>query len=70
MKFNTPLESLKVEFHSEAYNIFNHTHLYLPGSGLGGTLSTPTQLKQPHDRRPDYKHLRAAHPPIRLKLIY
>jgi Carboxypeptidase regulatory-like domain/TonB dependent receptor/TonB-dependent Receptor Plug Domain len=46
-KFDTPLESLKVEFRSEAYNVFNHTNLYLPGSGLGGTLSTPTQLNSP-----------------------
>jgi Carboxypeptidase regulatory-like domain/TonB dependent receptor/TonB-dependent Receptor Plug Domain len=46
-KFNTPMESLKVEFRTEAYNIFNHTNLYLPGSGLGGTLSTPTQLNSP-----------------------
>jgi hypothetical protein len=46
-KFDTPLESLKVEFRSEAYNVFNHTNLYLPGSGLGGTLSTPTQLNNP-----------------------
>jgi len=46
-KFNTPLESLKVEFRTEAYNIFNHTNLYLPGSGLGGTLSTPTALNSP-----------------------
>lgn len=37
-KFNTPLESLKVEFRTELYNIFNHTNLYLPSSGLGGTL--------------------------------
>jgi hypothetical protein len=42
-KFNTPIESLKVEFRSEAYNIFNHTNLYLPGSSLGGTLgNSPT----------------------------
>jgi hypothetical protein len=46
-KFSTPIESLKVEFRTEAYNIFNHTNLYLPGSGLGGTLSTPTQLNSP-----------------------
>jgi len=39
--FNTPMESLKVQFRTEAYNIFNHTNLYLPASGLGGTLSTP-----------------------------
>jgi hypothetical protein len=46
-KFNTPLESLKVEFRAEANNAFNHTNLYLPGSGLSGTLSTPTQLNNP-----------------------
>jgi outer membrane receptor protein involved in Fe transport len=46
-KFSTPLESLKVEFRAEAYNIFNHTNLYLPGSGLSGTLSSPTQLNNP-----------------------
>ena len=39
-KFSAPLESLKVEFRTEFYNIFNHTNLYLPGSGLGGTLQT------------------------------
>ncbi len=37
-KFSTPLESLKVEFRTEFYNIFNHTNFYLPGGGLGGTL--------------------------------
>ncbi len=37
-KFSTPVESLKVEFRAEFYNIFNHTNLYLPSSGLGGTL--------------------------------
>ena len=37
-KFSTPVESLKVEFRTEFYNVFNHTNLYLPGSGLGGTL--------------------------------
>ena len=42
-KFNTPVESLKVEFRAESYNLFNHTNLYLPGSGLGGTLgAAPT----------------------------
>jgi hypothetical protein len=46
-KFNTPLDSLKVEFRTEAYNIFNHTNFYLPASALGGTLSTPTQLNSP-----------------------
>ncbi len=37
-KFSTPVESLKVEFRAEFYNVFNHTNLYLPSSGLGGTL--------------------------------
>ncbi|GGA69648.1 hypothetical protein GCM10011507_21480 [Edaphobacter acidisoli] len=39
-KFNTPIERLKVEFRSEFYNLFNHTNLYLPSSGLGGTLQS------------------------------
>jgi hypothetical protein len=37
-KFSTPVENLKVEFRAEFYNVFNHTNLYLPSSGLGGTL--------------------------------
>jgi hypothetical protein len=42
-KFTTPVERVKVEFRTEFYNIFNHTNLYLPSSGLGGTLGgTPT----------------------------
>jgi hypothetical protein len=39
-KFSTPIEGLKVEFRSEFYNLFNHTNLYLPSSGLGGTLQS------------------------------
>ncbi|RRA48148.1 TonB-dependent receptor [Acidipila sp. EB88] len=39
-KFDTPIEGVKVEFRSELYNLFNHTNLYLPSSGLGGTLSS------------------------------
>jgi len=38
-KFTTPIESLKVEFRTEFYNIFNHTNLYLPGS-ISGTQGT------------------------------
>jgi hypothetical protein len=38
-KFATPVESLKVEFRTEFYNIFNHTNYYLPG-GITGTQST------------------------------
>jgi hypothetical protein len=42
-RFDTPIEGLKVEFRSELYNVFNHTNLYLPSSGLGGTLGgSPT----------------------------
>ncbi|MCU1324101.1 MAG: TonB-dependent receptor plug [Acidobacteriaceae bacterium] len=42
-KFSTPVESLKVEFRAESYNLFNHTNLYLPAGGLGGTLgAAPT----------------------------
>jgi len=37
--FNTPVESLKVQFRTEFYNIFNHTNLYLPGS-ISGTQGT------------------------------
>jgi hypothetical protein len=45
-KFATPIESLKVEFRTEFYNLFNHTNLYLPGtiSGTQGTLATGTTL--------------------------
>ncbi len=35
-KFATPIESLKVEFRTEFYNVLNHTNLYLP-STIGGT---------------------------------
>jgi hypothetical protein len=40
-KFATPIESLKVEFRTEFYNLFNHTNLYLPAtiSGTQGTVS-------------------------------
>ncbi len=46
-KFNTPMDNLKVEFRAELYNVFNHTNLYLPASGLGGTLSTASTLNNP-----------------------
>ena len=35
-RFNTPVDSLKVEFRTEAYNLLNHTNLFLP-STIGGT---------------------------------
>jgi Carboxypeptidase regulatory-like domain/TonB dependent receptor len=41
-KFNTPIETLKIEFRAEAYNVFNHTNLYLPGS-ISVTQGTTTQ---------------------------
>jgi len=52
--FNTPIESLKVQFRTEFYNLFNHTNLYLPGgislsqgtttaiAGVGGTVPVST----------------------------
>jgi len=46
-RFSTPIERMKIEFRAELYNIFNHTNLYLPASGLGGTLSTATSINNP-----------------------
>jgi hypothetical protein len=46
-RFNTPIDRMKIEFRAELYNIFNHTNLYLPASGLGGTLSTATSINNP-----------------------
>ena len=41
-KFNVG-ERVGMEFRAELYNIFNHTNLYLPSSGLSGTQGgTPT----------------------------
>ena len=39
-RFSTPVDNLKVEFRTEFYNFFNHTNLYLPSSGLSGTLGS------------------------------
>ncbi len=39
-KFSTPVESLKVEFRTEFYNILNHTNLYFPGN-ITGTVGAP-----------------------------
>ncbi len=46
-RFSTRIDRLKIEFRAELYNIFNHTNLYLPASGLGGTLSTATSVNNP-----------------------
>jgi len=46
-KFNLPVESMKLEFRSEFYNLFNHSNYYLPSSGLGGTLGTTTSTFAP-----------------------
>jgi hypothetical protein len=40
-KFNTPIERMKIEFRAEAYNVFNHTNLYLPNT-ISGTQGTTT----------------------------
>jgi hypothetical protein len=49
-RFSTPIESLKVEFRAESYNLFNHTNMTIPGTisasqgtttavvGVGGTV--------------------------------
>lgn len=53
-KFDTPVESLKVEFRSEFYNLFNHTNLYLPnsvGGTLGGSPSTGGQISSTFEPR-------------------
>ncbi len=50
--FNTPIESLKVQFRTEFYNIFNHTNLYLPGT-ISGTQGTTTRdRRHRRNRRP------------------
>jgi len=38
-KFNTPITRTKIEFRAEAYNLTNHTNLYLPGT-ISGTQGT------------------------------
>jgi len=40
-KFNTHLDNAKIEFRAEAYNLTNHTNLYLPGT-ISGTQGTTT----------------------------
>ena len=41
-RFNMPVESMKLEFRTELYNVFNHTNMYLP-STIGGTQGTTAQ---------------------------
>jgi hypothetical protein len=45
--FKLPVETMRLQFRGEFYNIFNHTNFYLPSSGLGGTLSTASTLNNP-----------------------
>ncbi|WP_158944587.1 TonB-dependent receptor domain-containing protein [Granulicella sp. S190] len=45
--FSTPIETLRVQFRAEAYNAFNHTNFYIPGSALSGTLSTAATSTAP-----------------------
>ncbi len=46
-RFRTPVERLGIEFRAELYNVLNHSNLYLPSSGLSGTLSTATSVNNP-----------------------
>ena len=41
-RFDLPMESMKLEFRAEFYNLFNHSNLYLPGT-IGGTQGTTAQ---------------------------
>jgi hypothetical protein len=43
-RFNTPIENLKLEFRAEAYNVSNHTNLYLPGTISGSQGTTTSTL--------------------------
>jgi len=38
-RFDTPLESMKVEFRGELYNVFNHTNFVQPGGGISSSAS-------------------------------
>jgi hypothetical protein len=40
-RFNLPVETMKLEFRAEFYNVFNHTNLYLPNT-ISGTQGTTT----------------------------
>jgi hypothetical protein len=46
-RFRTPSERLNVEFRAEAYNLFNHTNLYLPGGTSGSTLGSANSAGNP-----------------------
>jgi hypothetical protein len=38
------MDNLKIEFRAEAYNVFNHTNLYLPSTGLGTASGTSASI--------------------------
>jgi outer membrane receptor protein involved in Fe transport len=42
-RFSTPVETMKIEFRAEAYNIFNHANLFLPNT-ISGSQGTTTQV--------------------------
>ncbi len=59
--FTTPIESLKVQFRTEFYNIFNHTNLYLPGT-ISGTQGTTAATHRHRWNRPHQRHHRRRFP--------
>ena len=56
-KFTTPVESLKVEFRTEFYNLFNHTNLYLPAPSAERR-APPQQPSAPEEPLPREHHQR------------
>ncbi len=65
-RFNTPMEGVKVEFRTEAYNVFNHTNLYLPSSAAYGHAGHAVADRRWHH----LEHLRAAYSAVRLKVLF
>jgi len=46
-RFDTPLESLKLEFRGELYNAFNHTNFTTPGGTVANTTATINGVSTP-----------------------